>query len=350
MYQPELLTCPHGGDLLVMWTSLTWEKTVQRLDGVLSVASRPGHGPHVTGAGFDMRRHAAEGQRLAPPGSPSSDDGLGWMGWWRQQSRATYRERPTEWALPMRLSAPHGRYRYHQLALPLLACHERPHRAPWTQRATQQSGLCIALDGRAPQGGEPPMGCIRARTSGLTFRRGGLSPQDHPTFEAFRAPLTHLAWPMLAGLSAQQTGWAPAVATGLPARRDPWGQAPALRPLAAPLAAVDAACQMALRKTVRQQVGDVIRQAPHPTPGPQLFRPTRDLLTLKGRPPWRLAGMETSARLDTVARCGLDLLAQRYEPRLVPLVHGLQAALAPCAQTSQERQQGAAWLRDLADL
>jgi hypothetical protein len=31
----------------------------------------------------------------------------------------------------------------------------------------------------------------------------------------------------------------------------------------------------------------------------------------------RLAGMETSERLDTVARCGLDRLAQRYAPRLV---------------------------------
>src|SRR5712691_6862483 len=69
IYQPELLTCPHCGDLLVMCNYLAWDKTVQRLDGVLSVASRPGHCPHVTCAGFDMRLHAAEGQRIAPPGS-----------------------------------------------------------------------------------------------------------------------------------------------------------------------------------------------------------------------------------------------------------------------------------------
>ena len=69
IYQPELLTCPHCGDLLGMCHDLTWDKTVQMLDGVLSVASRPGHCPHVTCAGFDMRLHAAEGQRIAPPGS-----------------------------------------------------------------------------------------------------------------------------------------------------------------------------------------------------------------------------------------------------------------------------------------
>jgi hypothetical protein len=28
MYQPEILTCPHGGDLLVTCNFLAWEKTV----------------------------------------------------------------------------------------------------------------------------------------------------------------------------------------------------------------------------------------------------------------------------------------------------------------------------------
>jgi hypothetical protein len=49
-----------------------------------------------------------------------------------------------------------------------------------------------------------------------------------------------------------------------------------------------------------------------------------------------------------VARFSLDLLAQRYEPRLAQLYQGLQAALASCAETSQELPQGAAWLHDIA--
>src|SRR5439155_1362682 len=48
IYQPELLTCPHCGDLLVMCNYLAWDKIVQTLDCVLSVASRPGHCPHAT--------------------------------------------------------------------------------------------------------------------------------------------------------------------------------------------------------------------------------------------------------------------------------------------------------------
>src|SRR5205809_8106285 len=37
IYQPELLTCPHCGDLLVMCNYLASDKTVQLLDRVLSV-------------------------------------------------------------------------------------------------------------------------------------------------------------------------------------------------------------------------------------------------------------------------------------------------------------------------
>src|SRR6516165_6584320 len=48
IYQPELLTCPHCGDLLVLWNYLAWDKTVQTLDRVLSLAARPSHCPQTT--------------------------------------------------------------------------------------------------------------------------------------------------------------------------------------------------------------------------------------------------------------------------------------------------------------
>jgi hypothetical protein len=142
-------------------------------------------------------------------------------------------------------------------------------------------------------------------------------------------------------------------------------QAHYLRNLAEPLAEADAAFKVDLRKAVRQQVGDVIRkepratpapigvltvtglfpspigpppaplareaQSPPPSPAPAAMGPeadaivtarlrhTRSLLTLKGRPPWRLAGLETSERLDHVARVRLALVAERYAPRLAQL-------------------------------
>ena len=80
------------------------------------------------------------------------------------------------------------------------------------------------------------------------------------------------------------------------------------------------------------------------------MRHTRSLLTLKGRPPLRLAGLETYERLDHVARVRRALVAERYAPRLVQLYQGLQSALSPCAALAQALQQGAAWLRDIAYL
>jgi hypothetical protein len=80
----------------------------------------------------------------------------------------------------------------------------------------------------------------------------------------------------------------------------------------------------------------------------QLWHHTRYLLTLKGRPPFRLAGIETYERLAHVASLSLDLLAQHYEPRLAHLYQGLQAALAPFAEPYQTLHQGAAWLHDIA--
>ena len=390
IYHPELLTCPHCGDLLVTCNYLAWDKTVQMLDRVLSVASRPGHCPHATCVGSRLRLLSAEGQRLAPAGSTYGYDVVVHIGWWRQESRATYREIHAALTSRVRISESHVGYLYQQVYLPLLACHERQHHERLAQIATQQGGLIVALDGLAPQGGEPQIWFIRELSSGLTLRSGWLCQQDQPTFEAFLEPLKHLEWPILVVLSDKQTGLVPAVATVLPHSRHQFCQAHYLRNLAEPLAEADAAFKGELRRTVREHVGAVLRQEPRTASGPtgvltvtglfpsaleqptapahnstprgtrtgsesaadevivQLFRHTRYLLTLKGRPPFRLAGLETYERLQYVACVSLDLLAQRYEPHLAQLYQGLQAALAPLAQTSQELRQGAAWLRDIA--
>src|SRR2546427_11145525 len=328
IYQPELLTCPHCGDLLVSCNYLAWDKTVQMLDRVLSVASRPGRCPHVTCVGSRMRLLSAEGQRLALPGSTYGYAVVVRIGWWRQEYRATYREIHAELASQVRISASHVGYLYQQVYLPLLACHERQHRDHLARVAKRQGGLIVALDGIAPQGGKPHIWFIRELSSGLTLRSGWLCQQDQPTFEAFLKPLTHLEWPILAVLSDKQTGLGPALAKVLPQSRHQWCQGHYLCNLARPLANVDAAFKGELRQAVRQHVRDLIRTEPRAEPSQagvltvtgllpspleqpkasaahppvpesaadevvtQLCRHTRYLLTLKGRPPFRLAGVE----------------------------------------------------------
>jgi mutator family transposase len=391
IYHPELLTCLHCGDLLVLWNYLAWDKIVQTLDRRLSIATRPSHCPHATCPGARLRVRSAEALRLAPPGSTYGYDVLVHIGWLRQHQRATYSEIHTAISARLSISEAHVRYLYQHYYLPLLACHERQQRGRLAQVAQAQGGLIIALDGLAPQGGEPQIWFIRDLATGLTLRSGWLAQLDQPTFEAFLTPLAHLEWPILAVLSDKQTGLVPAVATILPHSRHQFCQAHYLRNLAEPLAAADAAFKGALRHTVRQQVGALLRQElpsapghaglltvtgvlPSPVDEPtapagpcpassaapttaapeaeqvitQLVRHTRYLLTLKGRSPFRLAGIETYERLANVAGVSLDLLAKHYEPRLAHLYQGLQAALAPFAETYQTLHQGAAWLHDIA--
>lgn len=81
-----------------------------------------------------------------------------------------------------------------------------------------------------------------------------------------------------------------------------------------------------------------------------LGRQARSLLTLKGRPPFRLAGMETDERLSHVVGVSLDWLAKRYAPRRAHLYQGLQAAFGPFAEPYQTLSPGAAWLPDIAYL
>jgi hypothetical protein len=225
IYHPELLTCLHCGEILVMGNYLAWDKTIQTLDRVLSIASRPGHCPKATGRGSRMRLLSAEAQRLAPPGSTYGYDVLVHIGWLRQHQRATYSEIHTAISARLSISEAHVRYLYQHYYLPLLACHEQQQRGRLAQVAQAQGGLIIALDGLAPQEGEPQIWFIRDLSTGLTLRSGWLAQLDQPTFEAFLAPLRHLEWPILAVLSDKQTGLVPAVATVLPHSRHQFCQA-----------------------------------------------------------------------------------------------------------------------------
>ena len=104
IYQPELLTCLHCGDLLVTCNYLAWDKTVQTLEHVLSLATRPGRCPHAACPGSRMRLLSAQAQRMAPAGSTYGADVLGRSGWLRQHQRATDGEMHTDLAATLRLS------------------------------------------------------------------------------------------------------------------------------------------------------------------------------------------------------------------------------------------------------
>jgi len=76
IYHPELSACPICSGPLALYRYLAWDKAVQTLDGVLSVASRPGHCVAPACPGHTLRRLSAEGQQIALPGSTYGYDVL----------------------------------------------------------------------------------------------------------------------------------------------------------------------------------------------------------------------------------------------------------------------------------
>jgi hypothetical protein len=336
-----------------------------------------------------MRLLSAEGQQIALPGSTYGYDVLVRSGWLRQERRATYAEIQDELSPRVRISESHLRYLYQQAYLPLLACHERQHWSQLEQAAEHTGGLIIALDGLAPEGGEPQLWFIRELLTDLTLRSGWLSQQDQTTFEVFLEPVVQLPWPILAVLSDKQKGLVPAVAAVLPHSQHQFCQGHYLKNLAEPLAEADEAFKVELRKAIRQEVGAMIRpekpaDAPEagvltvtgllpsplavedaPTANPEsvpveaeatdeaheivdsLTRRIRYLLTLKGRPPFRLAGMEMYQRVQEVNTLMEELLTHRADPRLGSLSQGLQCVLSPFADDYQDLEQGTEWLRDI---
>jgi len=268
IYHPDITVCPHCGGPLQLLNYLAWEKTVQTLDRVVVGASRPARCANPVCPGATLRLLSAEGQRLALPGSTYGYDVLAHIGWQRQQQHATFAEIHTALTATVQISPAQVRHLYQHVYLPLLACHERQQRDRLSTVAQQQGGLLIALDGLAPEGGEPQLWCIRELQTGLTLRCGWLSQQDQATFEAFLQPLHTLDWPIVAVVSDKQRGLVPAVATVLPDAQHQFCQAHYLRNLAEPLAATDATFNVTLRKAVREAVGGLIRAETPPIDAP----------------------------------------------------------------------------------
>jgi len=198
-------------------------------------------------------------------------------------------------------------------------------------------------------------------------------------------------------LSDKQRGLAPAVPLVFPHAHHGFCQFHYLQNAAEPVAAEDQTMKVALRKHVRSEVGPLLRQEqveqpgvltvtgliPTPVAGPaepaappagscgaapaapvaadplgpeheaivtDLLRRVRYLLTLKGRPPFRLAGVEMYARLTEVQTCVETLLAHRPDSRLAALRQGLATALTAVQADYAELQQAAGWLEHIAAL
>ncbi|MBM3145514.1 MAG: transposase [Chloroflexi bacterium] len=386
IYKCELESCPHCEQPLVEMPYLNGLKTVQTMNQVMTIAYRPKSCDHSTCDGQAMRWPSAAWQQIAPKYSTYGYDVIAQIGWERQKSNLRFEAIQQNLSGRIQISEAHVRYQYHQRYLPLLACHERQHLVE-LQELARRFGLILTMDGLMPEGGEPQLWVVRELLSGRTLRSGWMSCQDEAAFVEFLQPIADLQLRVKAVLSDKQRGLLPAVATVFPKAYHGFCQLHYLDNAAEAVAEADEQMKISLRQGVRAEVGDLIRQkqaekplvltvtglipSPTPTPAPvstavplpntgedvkqeqekvvqAILSRVRYLLTLKGRPPFRLAGIEMYARLQEMIACVQELLQHCPEPRLSQLLIGLQRAIQAVHSEYAELSQGAKWLTDLA--
>lgn len=392
IYRCELELCPTCQAPLREAPYVNGLKTIQTMTTVQTIAYRPKRCDQVACASQARAWPAAAWQAIAPKYGTYGYDVIAQIGWERQRQRARFAEVQARLARHLQISEAQVRHLFHFKYLPLLACHERQHLAD-LEKLAHTAGLLLGLDGLMPEGGEPQLWVVRELQTGWTLRSGWLDRQDEATFVAFLQPIADLGLPIQATLSDKQTGLLPALKCVFPQARHGLCQLHYLKNAAQPVADADEQMKITLRQTVRGEVGDLLRPKtvekpgvltvtgllPSPTPPPPLapadsrqpasaadpnvagahereaivqdvLHRIRYLLTLKGRPPFRLAGVEMFEQLQAVARCVAQLLRHAPEPRLLHLHAGLRAALHVVRADYRDLRQAADWLTQLADV
>jgi hypothetical protein len=362
---------------------------MQTLTEVLTISQRPKHCADPLCPGYTLAWKSAAWLQMAPLYCSYGYDVIALIGWQRQTRQARFGEIHHLLRESVQICEAQVRYLYHHQYLPLLACHERQRRDE-LQAVAERCGLILSLDGLAPEGGEPQLWAVRELQTGLTLRSGGLGLQDQATFAAFLQPIAEQGWPVTAILSDKQRGLEPAVAEVFPGACHAFCHTHYFQNAAATVADADETMKVSLRKSVRDAVGALIRCEGQPEqpgvltvtgllPSPvaaatvpreqsaqcdapvaqaaereavvqDLLRRVRYLLTLKARPPFRLAGLEMFERLTEVMTCLATLIQHDADARLVQLRQGLHSALQTVRQDYSDLRQAADWLHRIADL
>lgn len=386
IYLCELETCPWCHQMLSEAHYVNGRKTVQTMLQVMTIAYRPKVCVNPQCAGAPTAWPSAAWQHVAPKHGTYGYDVIARIGWERQKGRERFATIQTQLAARVEISEAQVRYLYHLKYLPLLACHEREH-LDELQRVGASTGLLLSLDGLMPVGGEPQLWVVRELQTGRTLRSGWLLRQDETAFVEFLQPIADLGLPVTALVSDKQVALVPAVARVFPHSVHGFCQVHYFQNAAAPVADADEAMKKALRQEVRADLGELLRpktlentgvltvtglvpsSVESPTPAEtaeplatlasapaaererivqDILHRVRYLLTLKGRPPFRLAGVETYKRLLEVKRCVEQLVRHDPEPRLLQVRNGLRRALKVMRRDYTEMRQAADWLEQLA--
>jgi len=254
-YVCELTRCPACGTPLQPCQHLSWTKTVQHLDRVVVVASRPKECPNPACAEARRRYPSAAAQTVALPHSTYGLDVLALIGWYRDHEQldgtAIYERLRTQ----VQISRRHVDVLTQHYRLLLAAAH-RPDPRVLAQVVHDYGGLLISLDGLEPEGAQEQLWVVREGLSGTILAVGWLPRVNATTLATLLAPvqrfLAERQWPVLATVSDKQAAVVTVLQATWPDVPHQWCQAHYLRNAVKPIHDHDHALQVDLRREVRQ--------------------------------------------------------------------------------------------------
>ncbi len=383
MYMCELERCPLCNGYLSLSGYSSGHKIVQTAFSVQKIGYRPKQCDNPGCPNHGKKWCSAEWQQIAPLYCTYGFDVIAMIGWQRQTEHRSFERIYSDLCSRLVISETHVRHLYTYRYLPLLASHERAH---WEElrRVSEETGLILSLDGLAPEGGEAQLWVVRELQTGLTIRCGWMSEQGQSAFENFFSPIVGAELRVVAVLSDKQRGLLPAVASVFPGAKHAFCQSHYLKNIAEPVSSADETMKVNLRKTLRKNAGAIIRPEhveqpgvlmvtgllPSPVEEPAqvhgnptesvqqerqsivdtLLRRVRYLLTLKGRPPFRMAGIEMFEGLQEMGECVESLIAYMPDERLVELQKGLSAALNSVRDEYNDLREVANWLTSISEI
>lgn len=263
IYHAELELCPSCGTPLRLSGHYTWRKTVQTLDGVIYVASRPKECCNPGCSQRGKRYPSATAQGVALPHSTYGLDVVAQIGWWRDHEHLSGNEIHHRLQGRIQISRRQVDLLLQQYRL-LLACAEQPPPVRLAQAVAEYGGLLISLDGLEPEGAQEQLWVIREVLTESILAAAWLPRVTAETLGKLLAPvktfLERHAFPVLATLSDKQVPLEKALEAAWPGVRHQWCQAHFLRNLAQPLYERDRALKTDLRQKVRTRIRSSLRE------------------------------------------------------------------------------------------
>jgi hypothetical protein len=257
IYHAELDSCPGCGGPLDLCGYYDSRKTVQQLDKVVYVASRPKVCRNTECSWVGKPQPAAAAQTVALWYSTYGLDVVAQIGWWRDREHLDSAEIHRRLQARIQIGRREVDLLYHQYQL-LLACTEAQQPARVAQVVAEYGGLLLHVDGLEPEGAQEQLWVVRELLSGCVLAAAWLPRVTVATLQQLLTPvkdyLAARAWPVRATLSDKQGVLVEALQTVWPQAPHQWCQSHYLRNAAEPLYAHDLALKTDLRRDVRRSI------------------------------------------------------------------------------------------------